>query len=445
MAKRAFPKRRDSKHRVLRVGESVREDGLYQFKYHVNGKAKFIYSWRLEPTDKLPQGKKPCLSLREMEKKIGYDLDSQMDPSMKNMTVMELVKRYLATRTGAKPSTLTNYRFVLNLLGKEDFSGKRIGDVKTSDAKLFLIKMQADGKGYSSVKTVRGVLRPAFQMAVDDDYLQKNPFGFQLAGVVINDSVTREAITKDQMRKFLKFVHDDNNYCRYYEAFYILFHTGMRISEFCGLTIHDLDMEKRIIDINKQLQRTSQMEYMIESTKTNAGTRKLPMTEEVFRCFQAILEDRESPRVEKMVGGYTGFLYLDKNGMPEVAMHWEHRFNKNGMPEVAMHWEHRFNHAVSRYNEIYREQLPNITPHVCRHTYCSNQAKAGMNPKTLQYLMGHSDIGVTMNVYTHLGMEDAAAEMARMEEVESARREQEKLNGVKEGKEKQSRKMFRVV
>ena len=140
---------------------------------------------------------------------------------------------------------------------------------------------------YSSVKTVRGVLRPAFQMAVDDDYLQKNPFGFQLVGVVINDSVTREAITKDQMRKFLKFVHDDNNYCRYYEAFYILFHTGMRISEFCGLTIHDLDMEKRIIDINKQLQRTSKMEYMIESTKTNAGTRKLPMTEEVFRCFQA--------------------------------------------------------------------------------------------------------------------------------------------------------------
>ena len=125
---------------------------------------------------------------------------------------------------------------------------------------------------YSSVKTVRGVLRPAFQMAVDDDYLQKNPFGFQLAGVVINDSVTREAITKDQMCKFLKFVRDDNNYCKYYEAFYILFHTGMRISEFCGLTIRDLDMEKRIIDINKQLQRGSKMEYFIESTKTNAGT-----------------------------------------------------------------------------------------------------------------------------------------------------------------------------
>ena len=93
-----------------------------------------------------------------------------------------------------------------------------------------------------------------------------------------------------------------------------------------------------------------------------------------------------------------------------------------------------------RYNEIFREQLPNITPHVCRHTYCSNQAKAGMNPKTLQYLVGHSNIGVTMNVYTHLGMEDAAAEMARMEEVESARREQEKLNGAGENEEKLSKK-----
>ena len=61
-------RRRDSKHRVLRRGESIRADGKYQFKYHVNGTPHFVYSWRLEPTDKLPAGKKPCLSLRELEK-----------------------------------------------------------------------------------------------------------------------------------------------------------------------------------------------------------------------------------------------------------------------------------------------------------------------------------------------------------------------------------------
>lgn len=79
--------RRDSKHRVLRSGESIRQDGRYQFKYHVNGKAHFVYSWRLEPTDKLPVGKKPCLSLRELEKQIGYDLDNRLDPVGKNITV----------------------------------------------------------------------------------------------------------------------------------------------------------------------------------------------------------------------------------------------------------------------------------------------------------------------------------------------------------------------
>ena len=255
--------RRDSKRRLLRRGESIRADGKYQFKYHINGKPHFVYSWRLEPTDPLPKGKKPCLSLRELEKQIGCDLDTLCDPSCKNMTVYELTERYLATKTGVKYSTKSNYGFVKNLLAKEPFSSNRIGAVKTSDAKLFLIKLQEDGKGYSTIKTVRGVLRPAFQMAVDDDVLRKNPFGFEMATVIVNDSVTRQAITKEEMRRFLKFVHDDNNYCKYYEVVYILFHTGMRISEFCGLTLSDIDLENNTVNIERQLQRTSDMKLII--------------------------------------------------------------------------------------------------------------------------------------------------------------------------------------
>lgn len=417
--------RRDSKHRVLRAGESIRADGKYQFKYHIDGKPHFVYSWKLEPTDKLPAGKKPCLSLRELEKQIGYDLESQLDPMRKNITVSELVERYLSTKTGAKHSTVANYNFVRNILKNEPFGERKIAEIKTSDAKLFLIKMQQDGKGYSTVKTVRGVLRPAFQMAVDDDILNKNPFGFQLAGVVVNDSHTRTAITREQMRQFLKFVHDDNCYCKYYEVVYILFHTGMRISEFCGLTLKDIDLKNRIVNIDHQLQRTSDMQYVIESTKTNAGTRKLPITEEVAKCFQAIIEDREPQQREKMIDGYAGFLFYDKNNNPLVAMHWEHRFN----------------HMVQRYNDIYRIQIPNITPHVCRHTYCSNMAKSGMNPKTLQYLMGHSDIGVTLNTYTHLGLEDAEDELKRMEDLNNARNELDKNSR----RNLITQKMFRVI
>ena len=126
-----------------------------------------------------------------------------------------------------------------------------------------------------------------------------------------------------------------------------------------------------------------------------------------------------------MNDGYGGFLFYDENDMPLVAMHWQHRFN----------------HMVGRYNDIYRVQMPNITPHVCRHTYCSNQAKSGMNPKTLQYLMGHSDISVTMNVYTHVGLNDAEEELRRMEEFQKAQAEVEKKNGIKPV----SQKMFKAI
>ena len=178
------------------------------------------------------------------------------------------------------------------------------------------------------------------------------------------------------------------------------------------------------MNIDHQLQRLSDMILVIEPTKTSAGTRKLPVTEDVAKCFQAIIEDREKPKVEKVVDGYTGFLFLDDKGLPLVAMHWEHRFNN----------------MVKRYNDIYRVQMPNITPHVCRHTYCSNMAKSGMNPKTLQYLMGHSDISVTMNVYTHIGFDDAEEELKRMEEFRKAQAE------VEQKKEKpMSQKMFKVI
>ena len=149
-----------------------------------------------------------------------------------------------------------------------------------------------------------------------------------------------------------------------------------------------------------------------------------------FQEFRNILEERKrkAPKVEPIIDGKSRFLFFDNTGKPTVAMHWEHYFN----------------HMVKRHNEIFKYQLPNITSHVCRHTYCTNMAVSGISPKTLQYLMGHSDIGVTLNTYTHLGLEDAAAEMARMEAVEAARREQEKLSGESE-QMVLSQKMFKMV
>ena len=103
-------------------------------------------------------------------------------------------------------------------------------------------------------------------------------------------------ITRKQERKFLEFIKNDEHYKRDYDGMFILFKTGLRISEFCGLTLSDIDFEEKQISVNHQLQRTRGMKYIIEDTKTSSGTRIIPMTEEVYECFKRIVENRKSPR-----------------------------------------------------------------------------------------------------------------------------------------------------
>lgn len=391
--------RRDNKGRKLAIGESQDKDGRYRYKYNdAFGNRKSVYSWRLTEADSYPKGKRKDISLREKEKNIQKSLDDSISMNSENITVLELVQKYISQKSGVKHNTQANYNFVINIIAKEAFGQRRINNIKLSDAKEWLIKLQDEGRGYSSIHSIRGVVRPAFQLAVDDDLISKNPFEFKLATVVVNDSATREAITGKQERNFLKFIKDDRHFCQYYDGIYILFKTGLRISEFTGLTISDIEFDKHRIRVNHQLQRKRNMEYVIETPKTEKGERYVPMNEDVEECFRRIIKNRKNPKVEPMIGGYVGFLFLDKNEMPMVALHWEKYFQ----------------HIREKYNSIYKVQMPCITPHVCRHTFCSNMAKSGMNPKTLQYIMGHSDIGVTLNTYTHLQFDDALKEMKKV-------------------------------
>lgn len=201
----------------------------------------------------------------------------------------------------------------------------------------------------------------------------------------------------------MEFVKNDKHFCKYYDGIYILFKTGLRISVFVGLTKKNLDFENSRIIVDHQLQRTRDMKYIIEDIKTENGERMIPMTPKVKEAFQHIIANRKNPKIEPMVDGDSGFLFLDKNGRPMVALHWEKYFQ----------------HIREKYNKIYRVQMLKVTPHVCRHTFCSNMAKSGMNLKTLQYIMGHSEIGVTLNTYTHLGYEDVEVEMQKITDIAS--------------------------
>ena len=321
-------KRKDSRGRILRDNEQQRVDGRYMYTYKdsVTGKKKFVYSWKLERNDKTPAGKKIDLSLREKEKLIEKELRDGISYKAGGLTVLELVERYISLKTKVRPTTRAGYKTVINVLKVDAFGKKKISDIKTSEAKMWLGKLQDGGRSYSSIHSIRGVVRPAFAMAVEDDLLQKNPFDFELAEVLINDSVRRDALTAKQERDFLKFIREDDYFSQFYDGMFILLKTGLRISELCGLTIRDIDLQERTIDIQRQLQYTGGKKAYIEQTKTVAGTRVLPMSDEVYEAFKRVISSRKKPKVEWMIDGVSGFLFLDDRGKPMLSYQWEKKF-----------------------------------------------------------------------------------------------------------------------
>ena len=380
-------KRKDSKGRILRTGESQRKDLTYQYRFtDASGKRQSVYAKDLQ-------------ELRKKEAAIQKDIDDGILYCEGKITVVDLLERDIALKQGVRHATKVGYNFVLNIAKKESFCFRSINTIRTSDAKLWFMKLQADGRGYSTITSIRGVVKPAFQMACDEDIIRKNPFDFSLAGVVVNNSTKRIALTQEQQDIFMGFIREDPHYCRYYDEFNVLLGTGMRVSEFCGLTLSDLDFKNRRIQVNKQLLKERGGVYHVEKTKTESGARYIPMTEEVYQSLQNIVKNRQKPRKEMLIDKHKGFLLLDKNGNPKVSLHLEHH----------MQW------ALKKYRKLHEDTpLPTITPHVLRHTFCTNMANAGMDIKSLQYLMGHSDAGVTMNVYTHASYDLAQRSMQRI-------------------------------
>ena len=168
-------KRKDKKGRVLRTGESQRKDLTYQYRYQdITGKRRTVYAPTLE-------------ELRAKEEEINNAVNIGVDYNAGNVTVLELLERYISLKQGVRNATKVGYNFVFNLVKKEDFGHRKIRDIKTSDAKLWLMKLQKDGRGYSTITSVRGVVKPAFQMAYEEDILRKNPFDYKLWRLFIHE------------------------------------------------------------------------------------------------------------------------------------------------------------------------------------------------------------------------------------------------------------------
>ena len=360
------------------------------------GKPQFIYSWKLVPTDKTPAGKRDDISLREKETQIKKDLNDGIDTAGGKMTVCQLYDKKNSQRKNIKRATEKGRQYLMNALKNDPLGMRAIDTVKQSDAKEWAIRMSEKGYAYKTIDNYKRSLKASFYMAIQDDCIRKNPFEFKLSDVLEDDTEQKVILTPEQEERLLAFMEKDKIYSKYYDEVVLLLETGLRISEFCGLTTH-IDMQNRILNIDHQLLKDSEIGYYIETPKTKNGKRELPLTERAYQAIQRILKNRGKAQ-PLIVGGYSNFLFLNREGLPKVAGNYE------GMVRGL----------IKKYNKYHTDKLPNITPHSFRHTYCTNMANKGMNPNTLQYLMGHANITMTLGYYAHGTFQSAKAELERL-------------------------------
>ncbi|WP_339080980.1 integrase DNA-binding domain-containing protein [Clostridioides difficile] len=285
-------KRKDSKNRNLRNGESQRKDGRYVYKYtDIYGKPQFIYSWKLVPTDKTPAGKRDDISLREKEAQIKKDLNDGIDTAGGKMTVCQLYEKKNSQRKNIKRATEKGRQYLMNALKNDPLGMRAIDTVKQSDAKEWAIRMSEKGYAYKTIDNYKRSLKASFYMAIQDDCIRKNPFEFKLSDVLEDDTEQKVILTPEQEERLLAFMEKDKIYSKYYDEVVLLLETGLRISEFCGLTTH-IDMQNRILNIDHQLLKDSEIGYYIETPKTKNGKRELPLTERAYQAIQRILKNR---------------------------------------------------------------------------------------------------------------------------------------------------------
>ncbi len=171
-------KRRDSKGRILRDGEYQRSDGKYEYKYiDAKGVRRSTYSWKLVETDKIPDGKRSGLSLRELEKTVRRDTEDGINSfTAYRTTLNSFFDDYIETKYELKQSTRTNYKYMYKKYVREEIGTRNIGTIKYSDIKRFYVHLIHDIRFKpNSMEIINTILHPIFTAAVRDGLLRTNP------------------------------------------------------------------------------------------------------------------------------------------------------------------------------------------------------------------------------------------------------------------------------
>ncbi len=262
------------------------------------------------------------------------------------------------------------------------------------------------GLQINTLESINTVLRPAFQLAVKDDIIRKNPVDGAYCEIKKRNGgsrKTRRALTVEQQRAFMEYVSQNPFFYNWYPFFTFLLGTGCRIGEAIGMRWDDVDMEKRVIDVNHSLtyyQRSDESyrcEFRVSKPKTEAGVRVIPMMKPVYD----VLKDEYERQSEEgfcvaNVDGMTNFIFTNRFGNPH---------NPAAVNRAIKRIVDAYN-AEEEVNAKKRKREPVLIPrfscHIFRHTFASRFCENETNIKVIQEVMGHADVSTTMNIYAEV-------------------------------------------
>ena len=383
--------RKDNRGYALRTGEYQRSDGRYAFAYtNLKGERHTIYE-------------KNLADLRAREKKILREIEDGLDPrAAERITLNELYDKYIGQKYDLKETTKGAYVYCYDRYVRESFGKRKIATIKYSHVKEYYYGLIIEG-GLSSatLDNVHTQLHPAFQMAVRDGMLRVNPTDGVMAEIKKSHywkKPKRHALTVPEQRAFTEFLKDNREYAGWAPLMMVLLGTGMRIGECLGLRWDDLDFDKRSISVNHNLtdrpDAKGECRKRINTPKTDAGHRTIPMIDEVFDAF---LQEYEMQKCmgykSETIDGYTNFVFLTSGGAVV-------------MPGSVDRTIHLMINAYNKQEPIDAKKegrepvmLPNFSAHNLRHTFCTRLCENESNLKFIQSVMGHKDIQTTMDVY----------------------------------------------
>ena len=387
----AYKMRKDAKGRALKTGECHRKDGRYSYSWtNSRGERKTIYSTDL-------------LELRKREKKLIYDMEDGIEPgSADKITVNQLWDKYISQKYDLKDTTRANYIYCYDKWIRDSFGKMKLSKVKYSDVKEFYHSLMSEqGLQANTVDSVHCLLHPTFQLAIRDGILRVNPTDEVMKEIKRSKDWVkpkRMALTIPQQTALVRFLDSHTEYAGWYPIVIVLLGTGMRIGECLGMRWQDIDFDENIITVNHSLSHRPNVErktvYAIQTPKTEAGTRTIPLLPEVKEAFIMEYEIQKCLGFCKQeIDGYTGFVFSSSDG--------------------TVYAPESINQALYRIRDAYNKEetalakkekrdpilLPKFSCHILRHTFCTRLCETESNIKVIQSVMGHKDISTTLDIY----------------------------------------------